>query len=207
MAQIIRPIHSVASLWHFLELGARFWFLCNPCVWETLFVSKPHFRPRFEQACEVWVRRARSHRLARLHKNYKLLVSLFQASIWALNRRKGDTHKPDRDTVMTFNTSQQCADMLLLSLRLNRPAFEICASPHPPPPLRVRLCSASALIIPTSMMSELWHRPTEMHEVRCSFILHHQFSWHFATSSIFTKTCESVLHHFTHPTSAANFEP
>ena len=30
-------------------------------------------------------------------------------------------HKPDRNTVLTFNTSQQCAKLLLLSLRLKGP--------------------------------------------------------------------------------------
>ena len=29
---------------------------------------------------------------------FTLLVSLFQASYWALNRRRGDVHKPDRKT-------------------------------------------------------------------------------------------------------------
>ena len=33
----------------------------------------------------------------------------------------GNTHKPDRKTVLTFNTSQQCAKLLLSSLRLNMP--------------------------------------------------------------------------------------
>ena len=37
--------------------------------------------------------------------------------------RRGHTHKPDGETVLTFNTSQQCAEMLLSSLRLNRPEF------------------------------------------------------------------------------------
>ena len=33
--------------------------------------------------------------------------------------RTTDAHKPDRKTVLTFN--MQCAELLLLSLRLNRP--------------------------------------------------------------------------------------
>ena len=43
---------------------------------------------------------------------YDFLVSHFQASIWALNRRRGNAHKQVRKTVLTFNTSQQCLRIL-----------------------------------------------------------------------------------------------
>ena len=39
-------------------------------------------------------------RVSGLYEKFTLLVSLFQASIWALNRRRGDAHKPDRNTVL-----------------------------------------------------------------------------------------------------------
>ena len=68
------------------------------------------------------MKRATSQSIAVLHKNLTLLVSLFQGGIRALNRRRGDTHKVDGKIVLTFNTSQQCAEMLLSSLRLYRPA-------------------------------------------------------------------------------------
>ena len=84
------------------------------------------------QACSVWVDRATSRRIAGLHKNFSLLVSPFQASIWALNRKRGDTPVPDRETVLTLNTSQQCAEMLLMSLRLNRPPLDKVVRGYPP---------------------------------------------------------------------------
>ena len=44
---------------------------------------------------------------------FTLLVSLFQARFWALNRRRGDAHKLDRQTERRVNTTQQCAELLL----------------------------------------------------------------------------------------------
>ena len=61
-----------------------------------------------------------------LHKNLRLLISLFQASIGALNRRRGDTHKQDRKTVLTtVLASLQCTELLLSSLRLLTALLEI----------------------------------------------------------------------------------
>ena len=64
--------------------------------------------------------------IAGMHKNFTLLVSHFKASICALNRRRGDTHKWGRMTVLILNTSQQCLRFLLCTalmqgclLRLN----------------------------------------------------------------------------------------
>ena len=81
-----------------------------------------HLKYTWGQACYVWVTRATAQRIAGLLTNLRLLISIFQASILALNRRRGDTHKLDRKTVLTFNTSLQCAKRLLSSLRLNRSA-------------------------------------------------------------------------------------
>ena len=46
----------------------------------------------------VWVRRIAGF--------FTLLDSLFQASFWALNRRRGDAHKLDRQTERLVNTTQ-----------------------------------------------------------------------------------------------------
>ena len=56
-------------------------------------------------------------RVSGLYEKFTLLVSLFQASIWALNRRRGDAHKPDRKTVVKCLATQQCAELLLSSSR------------------------------------------------------------------------------------------
>ena len=45
--------------------------------------------------------------------NPALLVSHFQASFWALNRRRGNAHKPDRKTGRLVNTAQQGSEILL----------------------------------------------------------------------------------------------
>ena len=58
--------------------------------------------------------------IARVQENFVLLVSHFQASIWALNRRRGNVHKPDRKTGLTFNTSQQYLRILLMCFRARR---------------------------------------------------------------------------------------
>ena len=52
-----------------------------------------------------------------MYNNFTLLFSHFQASIWALNRRRGDPHKLDRKTVLTLNTSQQYLIFLLSCFR------------------------------------------------------------------------------------------
>ena len=59
--------------------------------------------------------------IAGMYKNFTLLVSHFQASIWALNRRRGEAHKPDRKVVLTFNTSQQYLIILLTWFRARMP--------------------------------------------------------------------------------------
>ena len=58
--------------------------------------------------------------IARVQENFVLLVSHFQASIWALNRRRGNVHKLDRKTGQTFNTSQQYLRILLMCFRARR---------------------------------------------------------------------------------------
>ena len=44
--------------------------------------------------------------------------------IWALNRRRGNAHKPDRKTVLTFNTSRQCLRILLSCFRARTSAWD-----------------------------------------------------------------------------------
>ena len=62
--------------------------------------------PSIHQTRKKRDRRVRS----RAHCNNPALhVSLFQASFWALNRRRGDTHKPDRKRERLVNTASMGA--------------------------------------------------------------------------------------------------
>ena len=66
----------------------------------------------------VWVRRIAGF--------FTLLDSLFQASFWALNRRRGDAHKLDRQTERLVNTTQQCAKLILASSSPKTSASQQC---------------------------------------------------------------------------------
>ena len=55
-------------------------------------------------------------RIIRVYWDVKI-ISHFQASIWTLNRRRGDAHKPDMKAVLTFNTSLHYLIILLSCFR------------------------------------------------------------------------------------------
>ena len=63
--------------------------------------------------------------IAGMHKDFTLLVSHFQASILALNRRRGEDYKLDRKIVMTYNTFQQYVRILLTCFRARVSGKEI----------------------------------------------------------------------------------
>ena len=70
-----------------------------------------HLKYTWGQACYVWVTRATAQRIAGLLT--RLLISIFQASILALNKRRCDAHKLDRKTVHNLDTSQQWCQIIL----------------------------------------------------------------------------------------------
>ena len=76
-----------------------------------------------EHSC-TQTRKKRDRRVrSRAHCNNPALhVSLFQASIWALNRRRGDAHKQDRKTERLVNTTQQGRQILLCCPAFSNPA-------------------------------------------------------------------------------------
>ena len=110
-----------------------------------------------------------------MYETFTLLVLHFQASFLALNKWRGDAHKPDEKTVRTFYSSLQWHQILLMCFLLNpmkltRHFLRGFASNLLDQDCRLKLAPVVALVVQQGhiLSKKVWR---EQSTQRCIFLL------------------------------------